>query len=527
VGVDGTGLVGARVKRLVAGEPFATATSLQKAVVATACLSAVFLAAACRQSSPEPPPLREDPALAKELAERKANENKHKLIYSMSRVEIDRLEGSLSSNPDDLETRETLRTFYKYAHDQKVFDWNEKIARRRPHILWWIEHRPDDRESVWRVSPTADPAGYAAARKAWLSQTAKAGAAPAMFRQAALFFDSDEPRMAEQLLREGQKRFPDEDGWSAHLGGHYGRMLAGSGRIGQPRNLKPIQSDPRLRELRDRLLASTDAELLAEAAGNGLLISPDETRRALGRAFTQRALELNPGSPQAHTWMRRVNLATESERGRRIHDVVWKKQHELAGARISEKMQSGERLTDEETTRFQAAEFDAIMSLPLPDRLPELLSMGESGLMRSESAAHAGRSTAVTPYLQRGKAAAMQALTEANGLKDTPYYGEAIYRANATLALHAWIEGDRQRAVRYLADAGNAPPSERLTSGFYGFDGRISSYFLKGGERESVAQFLDASARLRKEYRDRWSKEAAAIRAGRMPESYQRRYSSN
>jgi hypothetical protein len=527
VAVDGTGLVGARVKRLIAGEPFAAATTLQKALVATTCLSAVFLAAACRQSSPEPLPLREDPTLAKQLAERKANENKHKQIYSMSRAEIDRLEASLSSSPDDLETRETLRTFYKYAHDQKVFDWNEKIARRRSHILWWIEHHPDDPESVWRVSPTADRDGYAAARQAWLSQIAKASASPATFRRASLFFDSDEPELAEQLLREGQKRFPRDDGWSASLGAHYGRLLAGWGRIGESRNLKPIESDPRLRNLRDRLLASTDDELLEAAGGSGLLVSPDATRRALGRTFTQRALELNPGSPQAQIRMRRLNIATESEEQRRTHDAVWKKQHELAGDAISRKMQSGERLTNEESVLLQSAEFDAVMSLPLPDRLPELLRMGETGLMMAEGARHAGRPASVPPYVQRSKAAAMQALKEANALRDTPYYGEAIYRANAALALHVWREGDRQKAVAYLAEAVKAPPSSRLDSAtFFSLDGRIVNYLIKGGERESVAKFLEASARLRKGDSERLLRDAAAIREGRMPAGYQRMYGS-
>jgi hypothetical protein len=129
--------------------------------------------------------------------------------------------------------------------------------------------------------------------------------------------------------------------------------------------------------------------------------------------------------------------------------------------------------------------------------------------------------------VQRSKAAAMQALKEANALRDTPYYGEAIYRANAALALHVWREGDRQKAVAYLAEAVKAPPSSRLDSAtFFSLDGRIVNYLIKGGERESVAKFLEASARLRKGDSERLLRDAAAIREGRMPAGYQRMYGS-
>jgi hypothetical protein len=104
----------------------------------------------------------------------------------------------------------------------------------------------------------------------------------------------------------------------------------------------------------------------------------------------------------------------------------------------------------------------------------------------------------------------------------TDLQGAAIYHARIALAAHALREGDKAAAVRYMLDAPNAPPSPRLDALiFFGLDTRLANYLLKAGERESVAQFLEKSAARRTSEREQLLKDAAAIRAGRMPMSYQ------
>ena len=56
---------------------------------------------------------------------------------------------------------------------------------------------------------------------------------------------------------------------------------------------------------------------------------------------------------------------------------------------------------------------------------------------------------------------------------------------------------------------------------FGGLDQRLVNHLLKAGERDSVAEFLEQSATLRTSQRERLLKDAAAIRAGQMPMSYQ------
>ena len=54
-------------------------------------------------------------------------------------------------------------------------------------------------------------------------------------------------------------------------------------------------------------------------------------------------------------------------------------------------------------------------------------------------------------------------------------------------------------------------------------DYRLTDWLVKDGERESAASFFDNVGQLRPSDRARLTKDAAAIRAGQMPEAYQLR----
>ena len=55
----------------------------------------------------------------------------------------------------------------------------------------------------------------------------------------------------------------------------------------------------------------------------------------------------------------------------------------------------------------------------------------------------------------------------------------------------------------------------------FGLRGRLAEYLLRAGERASVAEYLEKSADRYPSERDRLLKDAAQIRAGVMPMSYQ------
>jgi hypothetical protein len=73
-----------------------------------------------------------------------------------------------------------------------------------------------------------------------------------------------------------------------------------------------------------------------------------------------------------------------------------------------------------------------------------------------------------------------------------------------------------------MARAGETPSSDMLLySQQLGLRGRLVEYLLRQGERETVATFLEQSAKLSLIERPRLLKDAEQIRAGTMPQAYQ------
>jgi hypothetical protein len=90
------------------------------------------------------------------------------------------------------------------------------------------------------------------------------------------------------------------------------------------------------------------------------------------------------------------------------------------------------------------------------------------------------------------------------------------------LGVLALKDGDREAAVGHMRTAGATPVSdaERYTRHF-GLRGRLVEYLLRAGERDSVADYLEASAERFLPERDRLLEDAERIRTGMMPLSYQ------
>jgi hypothetical protein len=122
----------------------------------------------------------------------------------------------------------------------------------------------------------------------------------------------------------------------------------------------------------------------------------------------------------------------------------------------------------------------------------------------------------------RARQYANDALALAERHRQAPTYGDVVYRAHVALGVLALKDGNRKKAVEHMGMAAAAPVSEatRHTS-HSGLRGRLVEYLLREGERESVADFLEKSAERVRRERERLLKDAAQIRAGVMPLSYQ------
>jgi beta-lactamase regulating signal transducer with metallopeptidase domain len=529
VGVDGTGLLGRRIDRVLREVSIRDMSRAHKAGVFVACAATILLIAACRRQ-PVPAPLQPDAEVAQRLEKEKGEQAFYAEARSMTAEQVNALEASLKRNPEDFDALKKLKIFYEPGSSQKVFGWNEMIERRRPHILWLIERHPEHELAVWRVSADADQVGYGEARTRWLAQTAKPDATAKVLNNAAHFFMDAEPRLSEELMLRAKTLDPEgrtvartagsRDYWAYQLGNVYARVISGPRSPQNGRPLTPFDSDPYAREVRRRVMESDDAAMLV-AVGQALARTyRDEDRQRLGRQLLERALQINP---QQHSARRLLVSLEDNDRNSKLRRALRIKAAELAGGELPAKLRDQSVLSEDEARKLKELEERALEHLPEADRFAILPGLAGSDYMMAENFNHTKKDKGATDAAwARSKRYAQQTLALADKFREHADYGWAVYHARIALGAHALREGDKDAAVRYMLEAANGPASSSLDERFFfGLDTRLVNYLLKEGERESVAQFLEKSAGLRSAERDRLLTDAAAIRAGRMPMSYQ------
>lgn len=524
VGVDSGGLLGRRIDRILSGDAFGAVPRWRTAAIAVACAALIAGVAACRQRVREP--LREDPEVAAQMAAQQKTEESYRSAQSMTREQVDALESALKVNPTDFHGWRKLKIFYQ-SSGQKVFGWDEMVARRRPHVLWLIDNHAEEDVAVWLLSPTADSAGYAAARAHWTARAARADATAQVLSNAASFLSQHDAPLAEGLLIRAKTMDPEartlrtaprypQAYWSSRIGDLYGGVILGptSPRDGSP--LTRLDSDPFAREVRAKLAQSGEAVLLASAGAAVRRANNDPDRQALAKELLGRALALDPTLE-----LTRRQLAALQQREASVarERALWLKQAELAGPEVLQKVKAGQRLTDDERQQLAAREFEAVAFLPEADRPVALASLATRAYMRAESQQHTGKDAQAA--WETSRKAAEEALRLASQVRESPDYGTVLYEANVALGAHRLRDGDTRGAVRYLREASMAPPSKALAAGNVSLDSRLVNYLLKAGEYEPVADFLERAAALKTYDRDSLLKDAASVRAGRMPSSYQ------
>ncbi len=122
----------------------------------------------------------------------------------------------------------------------------------------------------------------------------------------------------------------------------------------------------------------------------------------------------------------------------------------------------------------------------------------------------------------RARQYANDALALAGAHEQAVRDNDVVYRSETVLGVLALKDGDRQAAVEHMQAAGAAPVSDpgRYASRF-GLRSRLAEYLLRAGERASVADYLEKSAERMGIDRDQLLKDAAQVRQGMMPLSYQ------
>ena len=347
------------------------------------CAATIVLVAACRQPR-TPPPLQPDAELAAQLEKRKADKAFYQSAENMTAAQVDALEASLDRTPEDFDALRKLRHFYQVS-GQKVFGWNEMVARRRPHILWMIEQHPEHELAMWPVSADADPAGYRAAAQRWLAQAAKPDASETVLVNAARFFARTDRPIAEQLLLRARAAItaPDRQrALSSRLGHLYADVIKGPTDPGNGAPLARLDADTYARDVRRRLTESDDAAVLAAAGDTLAHTFGDADRQRLGVQLLQRAVQIDPQQQRA----RALLVAFENhDRNQLLTDKVRLRAAALAGGDIAAKVAARQLLTPGEREKLRDARPQAVSELSEAERFALLPQLAGSDYMLAES----------------------------------------------------------------------------------------------------------------------------------------------
>jgi beta-lactamase regulating signal transducer with metallopeptidase domain len=517
-GIMGRGALSARVDRILAGCAGTELSSSKRWTVIVLTLSLLVPGIACRQPVAA---LRESPELAAEFTRERERRLELEALENLDRAGLASLEAQVAKNPNDLALTAKLLYFYR-DHGQKLMSWNDMVAARRPHLLRMIDKHPESEYTWWPIPQRLDPDGWAKARALWMAHLASPNVTPKVLGGAARFFGISEKPVAEEILLRAQKMDPGGPQprvveriyyppWTSQLGQLYARAIVGSDddTLGNVvRSVTLEEANGQFATVAKKKLAdSRDPELLRAAGAylthNARIWNPkvgDQKidlgfdHRALGESYLDRARELDPDSETT----RRV----ETYRKRAAeHDRTY-------------------RLVTEKLGGWDAATPDQLASLPEADRIQLLPELAAYAIMGAEAVEHEGkgRDDADVRYA-KARAFSEQALQLADKLGAGTDASRLRVSGHLAKGLVALRDGNRAQAVSHLKASTEGTDANDVAEDMLW--SRLTNYLLAAGERETVAQFFDTVSRTTSGPQ-RFVDAAKAVRAGQMPDGYQR-----
>ena len=214
--ITGSRLPG-RIRKILDPSPLPLLSRIHSFVAAALCLSVLAVFSSCKPEvasklAPGQPSMNE--LMHKRAVESQAWEKRRQALLdevrNLTPDQASALEAELKANPRDNEKLIKLVRYYQIKLGGQGFS---KIT------LWYIEHEPT-LPWAWNINPEWDPDGYEQGKRLWLANLKKPGAEPAIYRNVAQFLEGGDKPMAEEVLFDGQKAYPNEK-WSNDLGKHF------------------------------------------------------------------------------------------------------------------------------------------------------------------------------------------------------------------------------------------------------------------------------------------------------------------
>nr|MBP8273400.1 hypothetical protein [Acidobacteriota bacterium] len=504
VGVDGNGLLGQRIDRLLSGQILREVSRMKKLLIAAACIGAVFVAVACRT---EPPPLKPDPALAERLAANRAFKS-YEETRAEAQAQLVQLRAALEANPNDMDALKKVLTAYGLDFSGKPNPHAaEYTEARRPYILRVIKEHPESElAGSWLVrmypsprEPLQDPIGYAEGRALWSAHIRRPSASAAVLVNAASWLESyDKPLAQEALLRLAKL---DAKSASSRLGRLYALTLVGSNAsmplnvvrsndAGEATSAFAASVRKTLAETKDVVLLSSTCQTLFRNTSSATGLAFDPVKTAV--EYCDRTLALDPANEAAISVRQSAAERTEILRQRDV----------LKGV--------------DRTQRFAA-----ISKLPESEQLPVLGRLAASSWFAAVDFEYNKHDQAAAdPQWKQARQFAEAAIVLGAKLSDRPEAAEQVYQAKIVLAALALHDGSRQGAVRWLSEAA-AVSRATVEAPMNSVEDAVVHHLLKAGEREAIISFYDKAATIPGPAQSYALKAALALRAGVMPLRYQ------
>jgi hypothetical protein len=419
-----------RIRSILEGRSEVRTPRKRAWAAAVLCALMVVGLVACKleKAAPGQPTMREMymKRAEKGVEDARKLEADQKEIESMTPEQAQELEKQVKTSPDVRDKVWKLMRFYQRNVDMKGIIGLD---------LWLIENRPE--QGSWSIHPDWDAAAYAKGKQMWLAHVKKAGASPAVYRNAAAYLEGGDKPLAEEILLAGQKAYPEEK-WYRELGQHYGQALIAWQGTSDGARRPELAETPYAQEVRAKLEKTNDAKLLAYTA-QGLLVAGRPKVPPIAGTYLERALAIQPEMPEAKHIQ---DIYRGFRQGDRAVDLMRMPPEQRAGLNTDDRL------------------------------LLELAEMRQAWHRSPEDAEKKARALLdqVGSHPKEG--------TEA----------QAVIEANHLLGKLAMQRGDKATAERHLRAIAAVP--YRPLSGY--LDMNLARALVDAGEREAVAKYLDA-----------------------------------
>jgi Flp pilus assembly protein TadD len=389
--------------------------------------------------------------------------------HRLSAQQVKALEVRLENTPDDLPARARLLGYY-FATAIKVAGPEATRAARRRHILWVIEHHPENdittlsEFTIDRAGHAlADAEGYGQARTLWLDQIRQRNDDVRVLLHAAAFFKLPDKALALTLLKQAVQLAPRDADIASRLGYTYAISVLGITMInnnGLPMSASPAEASGEAAKTAINDLRASSNPVVVTVAGSvlsqygaivGVLTKGAINQDALAEELLVRATALSPNDPSLPRSLSQFYafrmLAARSQEERTALARKSLVQAEMAVDRMTgDREGRGDALNAAAKVAMDAAAFD------------------------------------------KARRFATDLLKLVADRRDD-MYGQYFHDGHVVLGRVSLTDGDVEQAKTHLLQAGGTPGGGTLTS--FGPNMSLAKELADRGERGTVITYLE------------------------------------